>query len=297
MEWIDKAVNDCSHIYSDGTNIPVLFETDENKIEGLNLIAITALENDVIVLMAVAMTTHFHSVVAGLDINRWRFKVAMERKLDLRRSKLGVKTKIKVRKDDITTENKLKDKIMYDYRNPIAAGYAGMPWHYAGGLGDIFFSDHDARIASGLMIKDLTVQRRRELFHTRIDLPISWTYWPSGLIVPDCYIDYKRLEALFRSPKGVLAFMYQSKEKEMAEDAICAREFIKDMGEKDLRHIAKDLGRAMFGKEYVIRLTDKEKILVAQKMWASRYTYSISALGRATHLDKNILETILLPQK
>ena len=105
MEWIDKAVNDCSHIYSDGTNIPVLFETDENKIEGLNLIAITALENDVIVLMAVAMTTHFHSVVAGLDINRWRFKVAMERKLDLRRSKLGVKTKIKVRKDDITTEN------------------------------------------------------------------------------------------------------------------------------------------------------------------------------------------------
>ena len=149
---------------------------------------------------------------------------------------------------------------MYDYRNPIAAGYAGMPWHYAGGLGDIFFSDHVARIASGLMIKDLTVQRRRELFHTRIDLPISWTYWPSGLIVPDCYIDYKRLEALFRSPKGVLAFMYQSKEKEMAEDAICGREFIKDMGEKDLRYIAKDLGRAMFGKEYVIRLTDKEKI-------------------------------------
>ena len=72
---------------------------------------------------------------------------------------------------------------------------------------------------------------------------------------------------------------------------------VKDMGEKDLRYIAKDLGRAMFGKEYVIRLTDKEKILVAQKMWASRYTYSISALGRATHLDKNILETILLPQK
>ena len=295
MEWIDKAVNDCSHIYSDGTNVPVLFETDKDKIEGLNLSAITALENGVKVLMAVAMTTHFHSVVSGLDINRWRYKVAMERKLDLRRAKLGVNTKIKVRKDDIPTENKLKDKIMYDYRNPVAAGYGRMPWHYAGGLGDIFFSDHKARIRSGIMITDLTVQRRRDLFHTRIDLPDNWTYWPSGLIVPDCYIDYERLESLYRSPKGVLAFMYQSKDKEMEEDAICTREFINDMGEKDLRHIAKDLGQTLFGKEYVTRLTDEEKILVAQKMWTSGKTYSISALGRATHLDKKILETILLP--
>lgn len=297
MEWIDKAVDDCSHIYSDGTNIPVLFETDKDKIEGLNLIAITALETEVTVLMAVAMTTHFHSVVAGLDINRHKFKVEMERKLDLRRSKLGVKTKIKVRKDDISTENKLKDKIMYDYRNPIAAGYSGMPWHYVGGVGDIFFSDHTARIASGFSIKDLTVQRRRELFHTRSELPKGWTYWSSGLIVPDCYIDYERLETLFRSPKSVLAFMYQSREKEMAEDALCAREFIKDMGERELRQKAKDLARRLFSKEYVTRLTDKEKILIAQRMWASRDTYSISALGRATHLDKMILETVLLPRK
>ena len=297
MEWIDKTVDDCSHIYSDGTNVPVLFETDQDKIEALNLIAITALETGVTVLMAVAMTTHFHSVVAGLDLSRWRYKTSMERKLDLRRSRLGVKTRIKVRKDDIPTENKLKDKIMYDYRNPIAAGYGGMPWHYAGGLGDIFFSDHQARISCGALISTLTVDRRRELFHTRIELPRDWTYLPSGLIVPDCYIDYERLESLFRSPKGVLAFMYQSKEKELAEDAFCAREFIKDMGEKELRKVAKDLAKRLFGKEYVTRLTDNEKIIVAQRMWASHSTYSISALSRATHLEKRILETILLPQR
>lgn len=297
MEWIDKVVDDCSHIYSDGTNVPVLFETDQDKIEALNLIAITALETEVTVLMSVAMTTHFHSVVAGKDLNRWRYKVSMEKKLNLRRSRLGVKSRIKVRKDDITTENKLKDKIMYDYRNPIAAGYGGMPWHYVGGLGDIFFSDHKARIASGTMICNLTVDRRRELFHTRIELPRGWTFLPSGLIVPDCYIDYKRLEALFRSSKGVLAFMYQSREKELAEDALCAREFIKDMGEKELRQVAKDLGKRLFGKEYVTRLTNNEKIVIAQRMWASHSTYSISALSRATHLEKKILETILLPQR
>ena len=89
--------------------------------------------------------------------------------------------------------------------------------------------------------------------------------------------------------------MYQSKEKEAAEDAICAREIVLDMSEKELRHEAKQISKSLFGKEYVTRLTDQEKISVAQRMWASRKTYSISALGRATHLEKHLLETILLP--
>ena len=297
MGWNDRDVNDCSHIYSDGRGVPVLFETDKDKIEGLNLMAITALETGVVILMAVAMTTHVHSITAGLDYNRWRYKVALERKLDIRRSKLGLKCKIRVSKDDIRTENELKDKVIYDYRNPIAAGFAGMPWHYPGGVGDIFFSDHKARIESGRLISDLSVTDRRNLFHTRIELPSDWTYWPDGRIVPDCYIDYKRLERLFMSPKGALAFMYQSKEKEAAEDALCARELIKDMSEKNLRHIAKRHGKSIFGQDYLTRLSEKEKFFIAQKMWADRDTYSISALGRATHLDKTLLETILLPPK
>ena len=295
MEWIDKTVNDCSHIYSDGRDVSALFETDKDKIEGLNLIAVTALETGVVILMEVVMTTHFHSVVAGKDGNRWSFKKEMERKLEARRYRLGLKTRIRVSKDDIRTENELKDKIIYDFRNPISAGYGRMPWHYVGGPGDIFFSDHKARIYSGIPIKDLKVTERRALFHTRIELPTEWTYLSGGLIVPDCYMDCSRLEKLFRSPKAVIAFMYQSKEKEAAEDAICAREIVLDMSEKELRHEAKQIGKSLFGKDYVTRLTDQEKISVAQRMWASRKTYSISALGRATHLEKHLLETILLP--
>lgn len=297
MGWIDKTINDCSHIYSDGRNVSALFESDADKIEGLNLIAVTALETDVIILMDVVMTTHFHGIAAGRDENRWRFKKGMERKLETRRCRLGLKTQIRVSKDDISTENELKDKIMYDYRNPIAAGYGRMPWHYVGGVGDIFFSNHKARIASGSPIKDMRVTDRRAMFHTKTMLPPGWTYWSNGLIVPDCYIDWQRLERLFPSPKAVLAFMYQSKEKEAAEDALCAREIILDMSEKELRHEAKCLSLSLFGKDYVSRLSDQERITVARQMWASRKTYSISALSRATHLDKQLLQTILLPPK
>ena len=78
---------------------------------------------------------------------------------------------------------------------------------------------------------------------------------------------------------------------------MCAKALIKDMSEKNLRHIAKRHGQSFFGQDYLTRLSEKEKIFIAQKMWADRDTYSISALGRATHLDKTLLETILLPPK
>ncbi|MBR4755896.1 MAG: hypothetical protein IK076_03045, partial [Bacteroidales bacterium] len=101
---MDKTVNDCSHVYSDGRGVSALFETDQDKIDGLNLIAVTALETGVVILMEVVMTTHFHSVVAGQDGSRWRFKKEMERKLEARRYRHGLNTRIRVSKDDIRTE-------------------------------------------------------------------------------------------------------------------------------------------------------------------------------------------------
>lgn len=297
MNWQDKDVGDCSHIYSDGRGVPTLFESDSDKIEGKNLIAVTALGTGVTVLMLVVMTTHFHAIASGPDGCRKRFSDEMRRKLERRRSSLGLRSEIRVRKDDIKTENELKDKIMYDFRNPVAAGYGRMPWLYVGGPGDIFFSDHLSRISSGRLIKDLPVHERRRVFHTRVNLPPEWRFFPNGEIVPDCYVDWKRLEGLFRSPRGVLAFMYQSKEKEAMEDVKCAREFIMDMGEKDLRRMAKEHCRSLHGKEFVSKLSLQEKVAVAQGMWAKKATYSIAALARAVQIDKHVLEMVLLPPK
>ena len=296
---MDKPVKDCSHIYSDGRNVPVLFETDSDKIDGRNLIAVTALETGVVILMDIVMSTHFHTVATGTDRCRARFTDEMKRKLALRVSRLGIKLggdgELHVRKDDIKTENELKTKIMYDYRNAIAAGYEMMPWHYPGGPGDIFFSNHSDRIMKGRLISELPVLDRRKMFHTRVELPGDWRYSENGVIIPDCYIDWRRLEKLFRSPKAAIAFMYQNKEKEAAEDAACAREFVQKLTEKDLRHIAKDYCQELFGKEYISMTTREEKITLAQRMWSKRCTYSVSALSRVTRVDKEMLEAILLP--
>ena len=40
--WVDKAVDDCSHVYSDGTSVNSLFDTRQDKIAAMNMIAILA---------------------------------------------------------------------------------------------------------------------------------------------------------------------------------------------------------------------------------------------------------------
>ena len=140
--WEDKAVDDCSHIYSDGTSVNSLFDTRQDKIAAMNMIATLAYSYNVKILVQQVMTTHIHLIVSGAAWDRERFARELRRRLiiwaeDKRHSANGV---IMVGNDEIRTERELMNKFMYVYRNAIAAGYPGMPWEYVGGPGNIFFT-------------------------------------------------------------------------------------------------------------------------------------------------------------
>ena len=61
----DKPVDDCSHVYSDGTLVYGLFEGENERITGMNLVAVTAFSCNVKVLMVQVMTTHIHLIISG----------------------------------------------------------------------------------------------------------------------------------------------------------------------------------------------------------------------------------------
>ena len=74
-------VEDCYHIYSDGTRVSVLFERDEDKVYGRNLIAVLAFKYHIRVYCDVVMGTHFHLVGKGDPENIHRFVAEMKRLL------------------------------------------------------------------------------------------------------------------------------------------------------------------------------------------------------------------------
>ena len=290
--WVDKPVDDCSHVYSDGTVVNSLFDGRREKIDAMNMIALMAYSCNVRILVQQVMTTHIHVIVSGGLFDRARFAQELKRRLRIlasgkRHSSDG---RIPVGNDEISTEKELMNKIMYVYRNAIAAGYPCMPWEYVGGPGDIFFVDHST--VAGNLVSELSVSRRRAMFHTKVVPPVTWRYNDEGLILPHCYVDWKRVERLFQSPKVFIAFLQQSKNVEAAIDLECSKEYVKAAGEKELRAECRDLLMNMFGKSSPSKAVLDERVAVARKLWGDRRTYSLSVLSRVTLVPQSVLTAI-----
>ena len=124
-----RTVNDCSHVYSDGTGVHGLFENKQEIYGGMNLVAVTAFYCDVKVLMVQVMTTHIHLIVSGSAASRVRFAKDLKIKLGkiLAKKNPGTGARLSVSSDPISEERELMSKIMYVYRNAITAGYKLVP--------------------------------------------------------------------------------------------------------------------------------------------------------------------------
>lgn len=294
VRWEDRAVSDCSHVYSDGTLVFGLFEGEQERIAGMNLIAVTAFLSGVKVLMVQVMTTHVHIIVSGDYIARDRF--AKELKIKLSRilnkkfpNRSGI---ISVSNDPIAGERELMNKIIYVYRNAIAAGWNGMPWRYVGGPGDILFTDHDVLSREGVPLSDLQRRQTVHLFHTKKQLPDDWRTDERGLLLPHCWMDWKRVESLFRYSRVFIAFLHQSRDLEVSINESGIRSTVKNIQEGELRVICRKMCLDLFGKTIVSKASVEERLAIAKRIWSERLTYSVSALSRVTLLDKSLLESL-----
>lgn len=292
--WEDRVVHDCSHVYSDGTLVFGLFEGKQERIAGLNLIAVTAFLSGVKVLMAQVMTTHVHIIVSGDYMARERFAKELKIKLSrlLNKKFPNSRGAISVSNDPIEGERELMNKIIYVYRNAIAAGWNGMPWRYVGGPGDIFFTDHDELSLEGVPLSDLQRRQIVQLFHTKKKLPDDWRTDERGLLLPHCWMDWKRVENLFRYSRVFIAFMHQSRDLEVSINESGIRSTVKNVQESELRAICRKMCLEMFGKTILSKASVEERLTIAKRIWSERLTYSVSALSRVTLLDKSLLESL-----
>jgi len=295
--WVDRPVDGYAHIYSDGTNVSLLFDSREDYIFGMNVLAVTAFQCGVTILVMQVMGTHFHLVARGRpqDCDRFARSVGVKLEFFLTRTERRntVKGKIRVSNDPIFTENELKTKFMYVYRNAIAAGYPLAPWAYEWGPGNIYFVDHNLWIGRGKRIGEYPVLTRRSMFHTLTALPPEWRCDEEGKLLPHSYVDWKSVEALFRSPRAFLAFLSQKKDVEAAIDSECASNvMVYKASETELRREAKAVCGALWGLTSVTKASVEQRVAIARKLWGDRRTYSLSVLSRVTMLDKNVLESI-----
>ena len=294
-DWINKPLNKFSaHICSDGTKSESLFNSEENCIRAMNLIPIICNLHSCRILCLEVMLTHFHLIVQGNPDDCERARCQIKRLLvnyyvsSDQKELLG--NGIDISLYPIYSSDKLKEKIIYVYRNAVAAGSKLLPNHYPWGPGNAYFSNHTEEAAKGIPVSSLPKRRIIELFHSHGEIPGDWRIDEKGMLIPHSYIDYQYVETLFGSPIAFLAFLHQRKETEAQIDSECSISLIQKSEESELRKEANDYAKNLFQRKNTSKASFNERMTIAKRLWADRRTYSISVLSRVTYIDKSVLQ-------
>lgn len=298
-DFIPKPINDCYHVYSDGTRVMVLCEENGSFVLMMNLIAIVAYYCHVTVLSLEVMTTHFHCILKGDPEGIDKFKREIKRLIVRHFNRDGlperVKNSIWIEADPIRNEEELRRKIIYVFRNCTEAGYEFLPEDYPWGPGRSYC--HSGKEHTYKKVGDLAYREQCRLFRTRVKLPGDWEYNSDGMLVPRSYMDMDYLKRnVFVSPRQFIAFL-NVKKKDLADmEASDAKPFLDKKDESNLRKEIAQRSQRQFGKD-VTQLSQGEKIQLASQLWSERKTLSIKQLARLTRSNQDILRVVLhLPQ-
>ena len=296
-QWTPKTINDCFHVYSDGTLVYSLYETDEDRVFMMNRIVISAYSCNLSVIVLEVMRTHFHVIVKGAAGNIDKYKRELKRLIVRYFRRIGkpesVKDTISIRADPILDEDELKRKIIYVFRNCTEAGYPFLPENYPWGPGRVFFQQEEPTL-SRHKVGDLSYREQCRLFHTRIKLPEAWEYDSKGMLIPRSYIDIGYIQGdIFTSIRQFIAFLSVKKKDLQEMEVADKRRFLEQADESAMKEKADKDSLRLFGQP-VSMLSEANKLTLAMQYWNERMTFSVKQLARIVQADVSVLKAILL---
>lgn len=288
-----KPVEDCYHVYSDGTRVTVLCETDEDYVFMMNLIAVVTYYCHLKILSLEVMRTHFHIILRGKEKEVKKCRRELKRLIVKRYNKMGrgdlVQNSIIIQADPIRDDEELRRKIIYVFRNCTEAGYEFLPEDYEWGPGHVYCHPETRHFKK---VADLDYRDQCRLFKTRVKLPEGWEYNLKGMLVPASYIDKVFLRKnVFRTPRQFIAFLNVRKHDLAEMEAADARPFLEKREEGKLLLELKKAALEQFGTE-LGHLPKADKIVLATRFWNEGKTHSVKQLARLTKTDAEMLRSL-----
>ena len=289
-----KVIDDCYHIYSDGTRLAVLCDTEEDYVFIMNQIAITSLYCDVRILCQEVMRTHFHLIAKGAPDKIQKYKREIKRLITRRYNRDGlgdiVKDAIQIAVDPIKDDEELRRKIIYVFRNCTEAGFRLLPEEYPWGPGLVYYRQDKTTYRK---VSELDYREQCRLFRTRVKLPQNWEFDAKGMLVPRSYFDTQYLHnEVFLSPRQFIAFLNVKKKDLIEMEAADARPFLEKQDEgKLLKEMEYESTRRF--KKPIKQLSQADKIHLATYFWNERKTLSVKQLARLSRLNEAVLRAIV----
>lgn len=279
------------HVCTDGNAISWMFQDDEDFIAGINRIALCILKNYVEIIAFILMDNHVHFVLYGTALQCKKFinsyKMLTGKWIH---NKYGLKDYLRLLPTEmisISDEETLLNTLAYIDRNSIVAGYRYMPSQYPWGSARYMFRDKEHEYQQeSKPLAQFPLSKQRTLLKTRTKVPGEWHVDSRGMISPRSFMDFSRIENIFRTSTRYSYFLAKKLEGHVEMQLAKSRKvFIPD---KELRQIVRKIAHDTYRTEDVRTLDVKSRLAIAKRL---RYDYAstLKQISRMVCLDDDLL--------
>ena len=266
------------HICADGEDARHFITSPKDFLAAMNIVALCAANTNVVVVAFALEDTHPHFLVFGTIEECSRFKMLFE---DLYR-RYAAETRMNGPKLELhcelypigDDESYLRNVGVYTIIQPTKDGKHVMPYDYLWGSGSLYFRsgfytpvwlfDTQGNVCRPIRFEDLSVQRRREMVHSRsLTLPDDWLVC-NGIVLPTNYVDIALFESIYHTHNCFRVFLGNTRKKE--EEILLRMAKVRGVMLEDgeAREICGDACKALFGTRDPRKLSSEQRIRVAQ---------------------------------
>ena len=286
------------HVCTDGTVLPWMFRCENDFICGTNRIAVCKVISGVEVWAYTLMDNHVHFLLYGtlemckLFIVRYKFLTGMWISHLYDHSKYIKYLPVSI--IPLKTEEDVLDTIAYIDRNAMLGGFSALPFNYPWASTRLLFRGsnglYDDFNTSESRIKDFSRNQLRDILKTRVVLPENWIVDHKGMINPACFVEWEKVEKLFKSPARYLYYLTKKLEGKInltLSDG--TKSFVPD---KDLRIITIGIARDKFNHEDIRTLDVNSRLKIA-RILKRDYASNVKQIARMLYLEYNVLKEFI----
>ena len=279
------------HVSSHGLEKNDIFKNKADFIAGMNDVALCVLGLDVVVLAFCLMSNHFHFVLYGTYNKCQAFSEEYKRRCAMRMRYAngdvqGLKD-VYVQLDLIDNQEYLENVIAYVLRNPLAAGILIMPFHYPWSTASLYFSGKEN---VGKRLNDMSERKRRTILKSHSNVPDSYMVDDSGMILPQCYVDYAAVEKIFRHPARLLMMIARKIENDV-EVKFGLGDWV-NLTDQEILTQLPELIKMEFKKESIAQLTVEQRLKLCLQM-KRNFGAGIKQISRLIHLDPKLVAKVI----
>lgn len=289
------------HYATEGLKDDILFASAVEFIAGINRIALCllrlGLDHPVQVICFCLMDNHLHIILYGTetDCNLFMESYKQTTELWLRHhgNGNGPGKVWRIGHWQIGDKERLRTAIAYIHRNPTAAGISVSPAGYRWSSAPLVFADSSWVALYGKRVGEISVNARKRLFNSKIQVPEEWMLLPDGLLWPGEFVNYRLMERQFDSVQDYQFCLNKRVEEDVNLEMRSSSISLPD-GEISAR--ARGMAEKLYGVRDMLRLTAQQRLYLA-RLLKKETGASVKQIARVVRLKLAEIEPILNPRR